>query len=279
MESDHHEIPDLPTIRVILGGTGRHLSGGPTRRSGARTLTVIPVAPDGTPTMDENLIRFVDHARTRGLDHQTIRHMLVSVGWRERDIAEVFCQRELDLPVPQPPAARPIKTTGIRRKGSVWSRRARDGFLNLFAFGALYTWATSLIVLLFLCIDLTFPDPAWRMSHTRLEMALSNIRADLAILMVAFPVFLVSWHYLLHETRRDPERAGSGVRRWLGYLSLFVGVVTLSADTMTLLYFLLEGQLTVGFALKSATVFLIAGSLVAYLALTLRSESKWESET
>ena len=66
------------------------------------------------------------------------------------------------------------------------------------------------------------------------------------------------------------------MRRWLGYLSIFVGALTLSGDAMTLIYFLLEGQLTVRFLLKAAVLFLIAGSLVLYLVFTLRSETERE---
>ena len=77
----------------------------------------------------------------------------------------------------------------------------------------------------------------------------------------------------MREVRSDPEQARGGVRRWLGYLSLFVGAITLSADVMTLIYFLLEGQLTTRLALKAAVLFFIAGGLVVYLTLTLRSEA------
>ena len=45
---------------------------------------------------------------------------------------------------------------------------------------------------------------------------------------------------------------------------------------MTLIYYLLEGQLTIRLLLKSAVLFLIAGSLVLYLAFTLRSETETE---
>ena len=47
---------------------------------------------------------------------------------------------------------------------------------------------------------------------------------------------------------------------------------------MILIFSLLEGQLTVRLLLKSAVLFLIAGSLVLYFAFTLRSETKTETE-
>jgi hypothetical protein len=224
--------------------------------------------------MDEKLIRFVDHARDKGMDHATIRRLLLSAGWGDKDIAEVFCTRDLELPIPEPAAVGSAPAGGVRRTGSVWPRRARDAFLHLLTFGALFTWATSLIVLVFLYLDFAFPDPAWRVSQAMVDEFMSIIRAQLAIVIVAFPVYLVLWHYLLREVRRNPEMTKGAIRRWLGYLAIFVGALTLSGDVMTLIYFLLEGELTLRVLLKAIVLFVIAGSLVVYLALTLRSETE-----
>lgn len=226
--------------------------------------------------MDEKLIQFVDHARDKGMDHATIRQLLLSAGWKENAVAEVFCTRDLELPIPKPPtpASRPARPK--RGSGSVWPRRARDALFHLLTYGALYTWATSLILLLFTYLDFAFPDPAWKFSQARIDEAFSIIRAQLAIVIVAFPVFLVLWHYLLREVRLDSEKAKGGIRRWLGYLAVFVGALTLSGDVMTLVYLLLEGQLSTRLLLKTAVLFLIAGSLVLYLSHTLRSEKEAE---
>lgn len=210
--------------------------------------------------MDKKLIRFVDHARDKGMDHATVRHVLLSAGWKEKDIADVVCARDLELPIPEP--------MGV---GS-----ARDAFFHLLTFTALYTSAISLILLFFTYIDFAFPDPAKRTSYLELEAALSDIRASLAALIVSFPFFLIVWHFLLREVRRHPEKAAGAIRRWLGYLTLFVGAVTLSADGITLIYYLFEGQLTVRFLLKATVLFLTAGGLVLYLTYTLHSETEPE---
>ena len=95
-------------------------------------------------------------------------------------------------------------------------------------------------------------------------------------MIVSFPIFLVLWHFLLREVRLNPQKVA--IRRWLGYLSVFVGALTLSGDVVALIYFMLEGQLTIRFLLKAAVLFVIAGSLELYLVLTLRSETKTETE-
>lgn len=225
----------------------------------------------------EKLIQFVNHARDKGMDHATIRRLLLSAGWKDKDIAEVFCMRDLELPIPVPTGVVAPRSRTTRRPGSPWPRRARDAFFHLLMFGALYTATTSLILLFFSYINFAFPDPAWRTSYAQLEAAFSLIRAQLSIVVVSFPIFLYLWHFLLREMRRHPERVA--IRRWLGYLSVFAGALTLSGDVMTLIYYLLEGQLTVRFLLKAALLFAISGGLVFYLVNTLRSEAQTETES
>jgi hypothetical protein len=226
--------------------------------------------------MNEKLIKFVDHARGKGMDHATIRQLLLSAGWQEKEIAEVFCTRDLELPIPAPARVVAPRARGKGRQESVWPRRARDAFLHLLTFGALYTTTTSLILLFVTYINFAFPDPAWRVSYAKLAETLSIIRLQLAIVIVSFPIFLMLWHFLLREVRQNPERVA--IRRWLGYLSVFVGAITLSADVMTLIYFLLEGELTIRFLLQAAVLFLIAGGLVLYLGFTMRSETQTQTE-
>jgi hypothetical protein len=208
--------------------------------------------------MDERLTRFVDQARQRGLDHAAIYLLLRSSGWKERQIAEALAARDVALPIPE--------RAGM---GS-----ARDAFLHLVAFTALYASAISLVLLVFRYIEFWFPDPAMRSSTYEVEFALSGIRAQIATLIVSYPLFLLAWSYLLREIRRAPEKAKSGIRRWLSFLSLFVGAVTIMTDVICVVYFLVEGDLTVRFLLKVLALLVITGSIFLYLSLVLRSESE-----
>jgi hypothetical protein len=208
--------------------------------------------------MDQSLSRFIDEARQKGVDHPTIFLMLRAFGWKEREIAGALASRELGLPIPERAGA-----------GS-----ARDAFLHLLAFTALYAWAGSLVYLLFTYIEIYFPDPAERTGPGGAEAALSSIRAGLATLIVAYPLFFPVWWYLLREIRAVPERAKSGVRRWLSFLSLFVGAVTLMLDVIWAIYYFVEGDLTTRFLLKVLVLFIMTGGVFLYLALVLRSESE-----
>ncbi|MGO9465838.1 MAG: DUF5671 domain-containing protein [Isosphaeraceae bacterium] len=126
----------------------------------------------------------------------------------------------------------------------------------------------------FTYIEFAFPDPATRTRTYALEAALSSIRASLATLIVSYPLFLLVWSFLLREVRMSPEKATSGVRRWLSFLSLFVGAVTILTDVIVVVYYLVEGDLTVRFLLKVVVLLVIAGALSTYLAMVLRSEAE-----
>jgi Domain of unknown function (DUF5671) len=208
--------------------------------------------------MHESLSRFIDAARTKGMDPPTIFLLLRSSGWKEKEIADALAARELAMPLPE--------------RAGVGS--ARDAFFHLLAFTALYAWAISLISLAFAYIEFAFPDPAERMSTYSVEGALQGVRAALATLVVAYPLFLVVWWFLLREIRRFPEKAKGGVRRWLASLSLFVGAVTIMADGITVVYYVVAGDLTIRFLLKVVALFVVAAALFVYLAMTLRSEAE-----
>jgi hypothetical protein len=208
--------------------------------------------------MHENLLRFIEHARQKGMDYTTISLLLRSAGWKDKEIAEALAAHDLTMPVPE--------------RAGVGS--ARDAFFHLLAFTALYAWAISLICLVFTYIEFAFPDPATRTSTYALEASLSSIRASLATLIVSYPLFLLVWGFLLREVRLFPEKAKSGVRRWLSFLSLFVGAVTILTDVIVVVYYLVEGDLTVRFLLKVLALLGITAGLFVYLALVLRSEAE-----
>lgn len=205
--------------------------------------------------MDERLDSFLEHARAKGLDFQTTRELLRAEGWKDKDIAAAFAARELDKPVPAP--------TG--------TSTSRETFMYLASFAALYTWVIALIVLAFTYVNLAHPDPTHAYNTYRLDWAHASIRQSIAAILVAFPLFMLLWRSLLREVAVHPEKAHSVVRNTLTYISLFVAAATLVADAITLIYFLLEGELTTRFVLKVLALFVIVGAIFVYLGLTIRS--------
>ena len=115
----------------------------------------------------DTLKDFIAHARKKEMDHATIRLLLQSHGWKERDIMRAMTDQELDMPVPLPP-----DTGG-----------AREAFFHLLRFGALYTMITSSILLLFSYINRLFPDVAIEGGYYQSDSQLDGIRWGMACII------------------------------------------------------------------------------------------------
>lgn len=147
---------------------------------------------------------------------------------------------------------------------------AREAFLHLLAFSSLYTTVISLIVLFFTYINRLFPDPAVDLAYADVGMR-STIRWAIAAILITYPLFVWLTRILLHDMRQHPERAWSAIRRWLTYLTLFVTALALIGDGVTLLFRLLDGEISVRFFAKVGVVAVLAGMTFSYYFLALRS--------
>lgn len=204
--------------------------------------------------MENSLTPFIEHARKKGMDHATIRLLLLSAGWKEKDIAEGLAAEGLDIAVPVP----------ADRGG------AREAFLHLLAFSSLYVTVIGLIVLFFTYINRMFPDAAVEY-YSYDDSMRSTIRWSMAAIIVTYPLFVWMSKILLAEMRKHRERAWSGIRRWLTYLTLFVTALALIGDGVTLLFRLLDGELSVRFLAKVLVVGILTGMTFTYYFLALRS--------
>ena len=143
---------------------------------------------------------------------------------------------------------------------------AREAFLYLVSFIALYAFAFSLGSILFSLTDHTFSD-----SLNRYGSYPSSARATaIAAVIVAFPLYLVLMRRLALSVATDPERRQSLVRRWLTYLTLVVGAAIILGDFIALLASLLTGDPTVNFFLKVTAVLLIVVPIFGYYLWDMR---------
>ena len=207
----------------------------------------------------EELQDFVKDSLARGLPRAEVERVLREAGWppdHVRSALRGFAEIEFAVPVPVP---RPYLS-------------AREAFLYLVLFSTLYVSAFNLGALVFQLINLAFPDPA--APAAAIEAIRDIIRWSISYLVVAFPVFLYVARLTGRETRRDPSKRESKVRRWLTYLTLFVAAAVLIGDCIGLVYNLLVGELTGRFVLKVSTIGAIAGAVFGYYLRDLRLEEE-----
>ncbi len=209
----------------------------------------------------EELRRFVKDGLNRGVGRSQLRTALEDAGWGGADIrGALTCYADVEFPVPVP---RPQPYLS-----------ARDAFVYLLLFTALYLSAFSLGQLLFELINYTFPDPSYSRPA---QVVRELIRWSVSLLVVAGPLFVGLSRLVGKELAADPAKRASKVRRWLTYLTLFVAATVLIGDVTTLVYNLLGGELSTRFLLKVLTVGALAGGGFWYYLTDLRADER-ESE-
>lgn len=207
-----------------------------------------------TERSEDRLRSFIEAARAQGASDEFLVDLLKSGGWPEKNIFSAFREYYEGR-------------TGVAlpARGSA-GESAKEAFLHLLAFSTLATWAGALGSLLFTFINRWFPDPLTYRSYD--SWAHYSVANEVACMVVAFPVFLMVSRSIAAST----ERPDSGVRRWLTYIALLITAVVMICDVITLLAFLLRGELTTPFVLKVIVVFAIAGGIFGYYYESMRAE-------
>lgn len=199
-------------------------------------------------------MQFVEAALRAGASRAEVQHALDTAGWSDdqiRDALGAFAEVEFVVPVPRPKA----------------QLSARDAFVYLVTFGALYLSAWQFGNLLFQFVNLAFPSELEVVDHFH-----RDIRWATATLIIAFPVYLYLSYRITRDLAADPTRRNSAVRRWLIYLTLTVAAFVVLGDLISLIYSLLSGELTVRFVLKSFIVAAVAGTLFGYYFWTVKAD-------
>jgi hypothetical protein len=214
--------------------------------------------------VERELSEFVRAALASGAPRAEIAGALTQAGWRndqvQRALAE-FAEVAFPVPVPRP---RPYLS-------------AREAFLYLVLFATLYDSAMSLGGLFYALVDHAFPDAL--QAAVPLKAFQDSVRFAVAQLLVSFPVFAWLTLSIRRAVARDPNRRGSRVRKWLTYLTLFLGACVLIVDVATLAYRLLGGETTTRFFLKVLIVGGIAGTIFATYLHELRGDEVEERDT
>jgi hypothetical protein len=207
--------------------------------------------------MESELLLFVRESLVKGLSRDQIHEELLGANWPEaevRDALSAFAKTEFPVPVPV-------------RKPYV---SAREAFLFLVMFLALYVTSVSFGTLVFQFVNLALPDPL--SSTNALEQCLEAIRWSTASVIVSFPVFMFVARKLDRAKRKDRVKRGSRVGKWLTYLTLFIAAAVIIIDLIILVFSMLGGELTLRFVLKVLTVVMIAGTIFGYYLWDMKND-------
>ncbi len=137
---------------------------------------------------------------------------------------------------------------------------ARDFFLHLGAIVSFYASVVALITLLFEVINFSYPKITDTYSY-----AFPSISFQVATLIVALPLFFVLSRVLQKSYIVDPSLKEVSLRKWLGFITIFISGAVVAGDLVAVIYTFLDGQeLTTAFLLKVLVLLVISLGIFFY---------------
>lgn len=212
---------------------------------------------------EDILAKYVATRVSAGISKETIKEELLSVGWSEEAAGSAYRDGLVTLGIPVPDEG----TGGLSTKKS----SAADIVVNAFSFILLGIVVTAIGALFFAIIEKQFPDAldAMNMAYGNASNT-SAIHYALAAIIVAFPLYVLSVRIWFRRFRDDEGRVESRLSKWLTYLVLLIAAVTIVGDLITLIFTLLQGEVTARFFLKAITILSLAGAVFGFYYLERR---------
>jgi hypothetical protein len=193
--------------------------------------------------------QFVRDALLAGRTRPEIREALLAAGWSTREVEKAlaeFSDSEFMPPVPRP-------------RSHV---TAREVFIYALLFTALAFTATNLVELIHNILNIRLPDSA---DNTyAYPRAVRQLRWAIANLAVSTPLFIWMTIYTDRQIRNDKSLRRSLVRKWLTYIALFISALVFFGDATYSIYTFLNGEVTLRFVLKAATVAFVSAAVFAF---------------
>lgn len=196
----------------------------------------------------DQLAAFVHDALTAGKSRKDIETALGQAGWAPnevRDALNAWAESDFTPPVPKPRAY----------------VSAKEAFFYGLMFIALGWTTWHLITLSFNLIDRWLPVELGAEDY---YYSLSEMRFSIASLIVFAPLFVMLSLRTARATRKDPGMRRSGVRKWFGYVTMFLAAISLLGDLIAAIYVFLSGDLTTRFLLKAIVVAVVAGAIFLF---------------
>ncbi len=141
---------------------------------------------------------------------------------------------------------------------------AKSFVLQLASLATLFVSLPAFILLVFSIINLAFPDAAE--SYWRIESAQSSIRYTIAVLAVFFPAYIFITRKV-NNGRRDEGELYHKLTKWFIYIALLIAGMVMLGDLATVVFYFLNGEITIRFILKALAMLLIIGGAFYYYLL------------
>lgn len=137
----------------------------------------------------------------------------------------------------------------------------KDIFLQLFATAMLYLSIIATFIASFTLVDWYIKSDVDRYP-SNIEQLGDMLSFPLAMLVVAFPLFIWSTRQIGTRMKADTSLQNSRARAWLINLTLFLAALIVTITAITVVYSFFDGDLTMRTLLKSAIVLLVSAMTI-----------------
>ena len=145
--------------------------------------------------------------------------------------------------------------------------KVQDFFLYLFCMICLYVSSISFINLVYAIISKYFGDVLFDTGYS------TSAKVAIASLVIFFPIYIWLSGTINKSIVSFPEAANLTIRKILYYFTLFVAGLVIAVDLVTLIFYFLDGEITVRFNLKVLTILFVGGIVFGYYLFDLRRDA------
>ncbi len=203
---------------------------------------------------EQLIIDYVVKKISEGTSGDEIKKQLHAVGWSDDEIDSIYATGLTQCGVPAP----------VKGDDKIFSKKSTAGeiVVNIFSFVVLGFIATSLGILFYNVIDYFFTDEI--VGAYRKKVSSSSIHYAIAVLIVGFPMYYFSMKFWFRRFKRDEGKVESLLTKWITYIILLIGVITVVGDLVAVLFYFLQGEITVKFFLKALVILIISGGIFGF---------------
>jgi hypothetical protein len=207
-----------------------------------------------------NLQSYIEDKIRAGATKDYIKEQVLAVGWTDDDFDKSYADALMAIGVPTPAITR-----------GNYAKRASVGdiVLNFFSFILLGIAVSAVGVLYYKVIDVFFPDSLDSNGYSSYYYTSisSTIHYAISALVVSFPLYYIAVRMWFKKFKEDEAKIESKITKWLTYLVLLATAVTIVGDLITVIFELLQGEITIRFILKAIVILILAGTVFAFYFL------------
>lgn len=147
--------------------------------------------------------------------------------------------------------------------------KALDVFVYLGIGITLVTSVYNLLQILFTAIDRKFADV---LSSSNVDIYNSDVRLAAAFLVVMYPLYLLLSWYVAKDIAKFLYKRDLTIRKVMIYTTIFITVLSLIGTLVSIIYTYLGGELTVRFAYKALSVFVLSLAVFWYYFYSVKRD-------